>query len=147
MKLDRDTELMNAFFKLFFSFRPKKIQDGKKPFEMLILKGIIENDRKNSSITPTDICNEFNISKSAVTFVLNSLEKNGYIIRKIQKQDRRKTVILPTKKAKDNDELITDFYKKLFGEFYLELGKDDADKLIEYLSKANDFFVEKMDNK
>ncbi|MDY0278612.1 MAG: transcriptional regulator [Acholeplasma sp.] len=48
---------------------------------------------KNEAVSPGDISSEMNISTARVATALNMLEEKKYIIRKIDKQDRRRILV------------------------------------------------------
>lgn len=68
--------------------------------EMVVLKRLFNNDSsEGSSMCMSDIHHNLYISKPAVSQILNSLEKKGYINRYIDKNDRRKILVTATPAA------------------------------------------------
>lgn len=65
-----------------------------------ILGFIKKNDNMNRDVYQKDIEAEFKIRRSSVTSVLNTMEKNGYVIRQSVMSDARLKKLVLTDKAK-----------------------------------------------
>lgn len=65
-----------------------------------ILGFIDYNDKINKDVYQKDIEAEFKIRRSSVTSVLNTMEKNGYVIRQSVLSDARLKKLVLTEKAK-----------------------------------------------
>ncbi len=65
-----------------------------------ILGFIKKNDNMNRDVYQKDIEAEFKIRRSSVTSVLNTMEKNGYVIRQSVISDARLKKLVLTDKAK-----------------------------------------------
>ena len=69
--------------------------------EIFVMKNIEKCcDETNKNINVLDIHNELHITKPAVSQMLSSLEKRGYISRKINTDDRRKIAATLTEEGK-----------------------------------------------
>ncbi len=141
--MERYVDLMDAIMRLNMFFRPGRALFGRKPVEVMLLKEIITKDYENVEVTPTYLCKEFGLSKSMVTSILNTLEEENYIERRIDQNDRRKMIILPTQKARDDQQKIMEILKDSFCELSKDLGEEDTKLFISYLEKAHNFFQEK----
>ena len=125
--------------KLFIFFKPKKISDL-KPIEFIVLKAIRLNGRDNDNcVTPSKICDELGLSKSALTAILNSLEDKQIIERNLSHNDRRMIILTLTEKGQ---ELINDCHAEIrtpFINLSEYLGEEDTLKLIDLLNKSYEF--------
>lgn len=111
---ENDFDMLESYERIIFKMKtsiqrvfinsPLSIRD------FLILKIVLEYEENGDTITSSEISRSFCISRSAVSQFIASLENRGYIIRKTNKNDKRKTYLLATNAAK---ELIDD-YKRRF---------------------------------
>lgn len=69
--------------------------------EYFILKTIDESVSEGNKITSSDISRQFGVSRAAVSQYISSLESEGYILRYNSENDRRRTYLITTEKAKD----------------------------------------------
>ncbi|NLA86495.1 MAG: MarR family transcriptional regulator [Clostridiales bacterium] len=68
--------------------------------EFTLLMGISNNSPcRDNNVCLSDIHSHLHVTKPAVSQMLNSLEKRGFILREIDKNDRRKISILLTQKG------------------------------------------------
>lgn len=106
--------------------------------EFFVLKLIREYEENGNMITSSEISRLFCISRSAVSQFIASLEKRGYIVRKTDKNDKRKTYLSATADAKD----ILDDYKKGFSEILCgmreKMGSKRFNMLLELASDASE---------
>lgn len=65
-----------------------------------ILGFVAFNDRNGADVYQKDIETEFKIRRSSVSSVLDTMEKNGYIIRQAVQTDARLKKLVLTEKAK-----------------------------------------------
>ncbi|MBQ8603605.1 MAG: MarR family transcriptional regulator [Oscillospiraceae bacterium] len=95
-------------------------------------------NRQGKSVYQKDIETEFRIRRSSVTSVLNTMEKNGYILRRTAHSDARlKEIILTEKAIRINDErhgLINAFESSLLA----GMSQEDISKLNSLLNKINE---------
>lgn len=138
---DKAYVFAQSLSKLLIHFKPHKFMTEIKPTEMMVIMCLYHN--RNNDMTPSDICDELGLSKSALTAILNSLENKEYIIRKLCKDDRRRFLISLTSSA---DKLIIDNHQKVNAAIINiaeHLGEEDTDKFIELLTKANTYLEKK----
>lgn len=81
--------------------------------DAFILKHIFECERNGSPVTSSDISRMMNVSRSAVSQIMSSLEKRGYIVGRADKNDKRKTYLHPSNKGK---ETVTDFNSRFLSD-------------------------------
>lgn len=89
-----------------------------------ILGFIKKNDDMNRDVYQKDIEAEFKIRRSSVTSVLNTMEKNGYVIRQSVMSDARLKKLVLTGKAKQVSQAhhnsIESFERNLIGNMTVE---------------------------
>ncbi|MBR2027626.1 MAG: MarR family transcriptional regulator [Oscillospiraceae bacterium] len=73
---------------------------GLNGLQARILGFIDKNDRAGRSVYQRDIEMEFKIRRSSVSSVLDTMEKNGYVLRCQSRQDARLKQLVLTEKAK-----------------------------------------------
>lgn len=92
--------------------------------------------------TPARISQEFNVNTSRVAAVLNSLEKKGYIERRNDPIDKRKTNVYITEQGKIyGQEMCLNTIEKLSKTLEL-LGEDDAKEYIRIMKKIINIIYE-----
>ena len=88
------------------------------------------------------ICETLHITKPAVTYILNSFEKEVYITRSIDTNDRRRIVIKLTDKgkkfARDQEKAYERFFEGLLGRF----GDSNTKEFISLLNRFGDILNE-----
>ena len=89
------SDFINAFLRLKET-RSKFLAKGDVSWGGLAILKKLEADGNVNGI-----CEMLHITKPAVTYMLNSFEKNGYITRSIDANDRRRIDIKPTGKGKE----------------------------------------------
>ena len=90
---------------------------------------------KGEAVLPGEICQEMDVSTARVAATLNSLEKKGLITRQIDKNDRRKILVMVTDNgkilAKKHQQKVVSIAAKM-----LELlGEHDAKEYIRITGK------------
>jgi DNA-binding MarR family transcriptional regulator len=116
---------------------------GIKPSEFILLHLLLEHcDDISVGMKVTEISEQLQITPSAVTHTINSLEKGGFIERSAAPNDRRIVLVRATDKSKE-------IMKKLYAERvqFIEglvtyLGEHDSKEFIRLFSKALDYFNE-----
>lgn len=76
-----------------------------------------------------------NVTKPAVSQMLKSLEKKGYIIREIDPQDRRKIVIKTTAEGDRLTNEMKRFSEDLITEVIRRFGDENTEKLIDLFDR------------
>ncbi len=67
---------------------------------------------EGNKITSSDISRQFGVSRAAVSQYISSLESEGYILRYNSENDRRRTYLITTEKAKDITRKIDSYLNK-----------------------------------
>lgn len=102
-------------------------------------------DRK--FVTPTEISNAINISKSRSTAILNTLRKKGFVNVTKGKKDKRKLIVSLNDLGADALLIKKTHAETLFDEYLTELGDEYAQKLIDFLDKSVEIAKNKLNNK
>lgn len=89
-----------------------------------------------------DICDVLHISKPAVTYMLNSLEKDGCITRSIDASDRRRIEIRLTEKGKKLVETHKIPYENFINELLTRLGDNYIRDFIKLINQFTDVMDE-----
>lgn len=80
------------------------------------------------------------ISKPAVSYILNSLEKKNYITRKIDLCDRRKISISITDEGRAAADQSMKKYYGIWAEIVRRFGENNMRQLIELLTDLNNLY-------
>jgi len=102
----------------------------------LVILGIIaanENETK-----PSWISREMNVSSARVATALNNLEDKGWIIRRINQDDRRQILVEITETGKATIEKHWQFMLSQIVEVMRLLGEHDARELIRIIKKVGE---------
>lgn len=80
------------------------------------------------------------ISKPAVSYILNTLEKKSYITREIDSKDRRKISIIATPEGIAAAEQCSKKYDEMWNQILRDYGEADMQRLVELLTRLTDLF-------
>lgn len=113
--------------------------------ELFILQSIAcgcgHSDCVSTNLDVPRIQEKLQITKPAVSYILNSLEKKNYIRREIDPKDRRKISITATpegiRAAAESTRICDDVWNTLMERF----GGEDMLRLLEMLNRLNDVCV------
>jgi DNA-binding HxlR family transcriptional regulator len=107
--------------------------------EVVVLKGIKDHVFDSGELTiPALLC----ISRAAVSQLLGGMEKNGYILREINKANRRKLSISLTEKGRAAAEEHEHKFMELLAEIVDRFGEKDMKQLIRLSSRFMDTIEE-----
>lgn len=112
--------------------------------EMFLIK--IDMLSSNHNVKVNDLVNLLKFAPSTVSTILKALEDNGYIIREINKDNRREVFVYLTDKGKSRLDSAKKHHFDMVSDLISYLGEDDAVKLIEILEKTTCFFEERHKN-
>ena len=85
-----------------------------------------------------EIQKKLHISKPAVSYILNTLEKKNYITREIDPEDRRKIAINATPQGQAAAEESSLRYDRAWRELLSGFGEDNMQHLIQLLTLLNE---------
>jgi DNA-binding MarR family transcriptional regulator len=118
--------------------RPKPKDSNLRPSEMMVLM-VLGHHRLTggNSVVPSELSKELNLSRPALTPILNELETKGFIRREFDDKDRRRTKIV-MEEAKFH-EIKAGFgnYSERFQYMIDRFEPDELNTLYRLLSKAN----------
>jgi DNA-binding MarR family transcriptional regulator len=111
--------------------------------EFFVMKAIEGNTawpEHNSSVS--DMPKQLMISKPAMSQLLNGLEKKGYLVREIDKLDRRKISVTLTPKGQDILVLTKDYADNMLETVISRFGEDNARQLVKLFTRLTDISEE-----
>ncbi|MDD8048962.1 MAG: MarR family winged helix-turn-helix transcriptional regulator [Thomasclavelia sp.] len=97
-----------------------------------------------ATIEKFDISNQKELSKflhitpASLSVRLDKLEQNGYIKREVDKNDRRNTIVITTKKSKDIFSKNQEIEKIIKETIFKGFSSEDKEQFINYLNKIKD---------
>ena len=84
---------------------------------------------------------KLHISKPAISYILNTLEKKNYITREIDPKDRRKVSISATPEGRAAAEQSMKKYDKIWDEILERFGEDNMKNLIELIQSLDELYA------
>lgn len=142
MNIDLKTQLIHSIFqfkKLASTGFGMDIADNKNEInmsELILMNGIANNtvDSENN-IGISDVQRYLSVSKAAVSQMLSSLEKKGYINRDIDKNNRRNLVITLTPNGRRILDNQYDNFSDKLGKIISHLGENDVMQMITIVNR------------
>jgi len=102
---------------------------------------------KQDYIRAADLSDILELSRPSITRILNSLESRGFIVRSIDKKDRRSINIELTEAGIEALENANRKVLSIAERLVEVLGDSDTDKLIELIDKLADIYKKMLDEK
>lgn len=116
--------------------------------ELVVMRGLEENcPYSDNNISISEVQDGLHITKSAISQMMNSLEKKGFIQRKIDTEDRRKIVVTLTKAGKDILKETKESANQNLDKIISNLGDDNTKQFIELLNQVSDIAEELKEGK
>ena len=84
---------------------------------------------------------KLHISKPAISYILNTLEKKKYITREIDPKDRRKVSISATPEGRAAAEQSMKKYDEIWDEILERFGEDNMKNLIELIQSLDELYA------
>ncbi len=112
--------------------------------EMVILQSIAGTCCRECPCMNLDvpkIQKKLNISKPAISYILNTLEKKNYITREIDPKDRRKVSISATPEGKAAAEQSKKKYDAIWNELLTRFGEDNMRQLLGLMHDLDDLYI------
>ncbi|MDD5312415.1 MAG: MarR family transcriptional regulator [Dehalococcoidia bacterium] len=94
--------------------------------------------QRKGTVNLSDITKMSHKDKSTITGVINQLEKNGYIIKKRDNQDRRFVYIEPTEKSKKVQPALRNISEKMNSRLFKGLSEEEKETLFKLVSKISE---------
>jgi len=124
-------EFLQTIYK-YYQARAQQQLNNAMHGEAFALQYIAVHD--NATI-PSDIKNAMSVSSARIAMVLNSLEDKGLIVRQIDKQDRRRTILKLTsageERAKESSQELLGVARKMLE----HLGEEDAKHCVRIMGR------------
>lgn len=133
--------------KSFMQFRKTGWHDKKiagfNPSEFRVLAAILRGaNEQNTEMKVSEISQTLKVTPPTVTQIINSIEKDGFVERMIDPEDRRAVKIKLTPAGIE----AVNMAKKAFTETFIGLidylGEEESDHLAELLFKVQEYFNE-----
>lgn len=143
-----DSGLREEFFGAMMRY--KKVEAGfssqceMQMNELAILQSIAGRcacgDCNGVNLDMADIQKKLQISKPAVSYILNTLEKKDYIIREIDARDRRRIFISATPAGLAAAEQFGRNYDAMWEQMLTQFGTEDMTRLVELMTRLVQLF-------
>lgn len=124
----------------------ERIVDMKKS-EFIMLAMVDTATRKNGSVTVSQISNEMRLSNAAISKTISELEDNGYIVKSINRSDKRKIHLELTEKGKEKLAATKKEMDYFFDAVFNRFGKDNTEKLWELVNLLYDITAEEAERR
>jgi DNA-binding MarR family transcriptional regulator len=148
-KDDKIQEIENTMISMHqLAFRSHGSRHGFIPSSVMLLGKTIGDHYRQSDepLSTTQLAEKMDISLSAVTQLLDVLEKKGFVTRRKSDQDRRITLVELTKKSQRHFKHFNrhrDQHSQILKELVDYLGPKDSDEMIRLMKRINDFVSER----
>ena len=127
-------ELLVELHRFLFWFKPKHKKSELSLAEIMVLTVLYkEQCSTKQDVLPSYLSNELGLSRSALSPILNGLEKNGCIERILDENDRRQIII---RLKKNPDEMMFERKEKII-EMMNVLSIDEIAQFYTLLQKIN----------
>ena len=140
-------ELREQFFTSIIHFR--KLEDSlcseceMQMNEMMILQSIAAGccDCPRMNLDVPKMQNKLHISKPAISYILNTLEKKDYITREIDPKDRRKVSIRATDKGRAAARQSMNRYDEIWETLLGRFGEDNMRQLVDLIHTLDELLL------
>lgn len=107
--------------------------------ELVVMRGLERNCPNSDSNTGVaKVQKQLHITKSAISQMMTSLEKKGYIERMIDPEDRRKRIVTLTAAGKDVLNKTKETTNHNLNEIFSSLGDENIKQFINLLNQVSD---------
>lgn len=107
--------------------------------EFILMREVAENTKElYNSMALTEVREYLSVSKAAVSQMLNSLEKRGYIVREIDPNNRRNIIVILTEEGKTVFEKKNQEFYDRFEMVIRGIGEKDVSQFIAMINKMSD---------
>jgi DNA-binding MarR family transcriptional regulator len=136
-------QLMDQIHRFIRLNRPKPKESTLRPSEMMVLMVLGHRLMSHKgSVVPSELSKELNLSRPALTPILNDLEEKGLIRREFDSVDRRRTkIVLQEKKFHEIKGGFGDYSERI--RLLMEkMDKEELVSLFNLLNKANQIITD-----
>ncbi len=139
-------ELVRSLLEKLMEFRKCKIHkhveiDNFTHSQKMVMFSLHDLSR-DGIVSLSDLRNLMRIAPSTLTPIITSLENDGYIVRNIDKEDRRNIYLHLSEKGKEYTNKVNSAMQKSVSDYIEFIGHDDAEELLRIISKSLEFFKE-----
>jgi len=107
--------------------------------ELILMNEIADNTAgSENNIGMSDVSKYLSVSKAAISNMLSSLEKKGYINREIDRSNRRNLIVTLTPEGRKILEFKYMEFNGMLEKVITRLGEDDANQLITILNRMTE---------
>lgn len=107
---------------------------------------ILHDLSKDGIVSLSDLRNSIKLAPSTLTPIITSLENDGYIVRNIDKEDRRNIYLHLSQKGVEYTRKINSDIENIAKDYIDFIGEEDSEQLIKIILKSMDFFKERRKN-
>lgn len=148
--MDIQQQLMVSFFRfrkigtvLPSGFSAQLEEMNVSIMEMALMKGIANNEPASSeNTTIADLQSYLFITKAAVSQMYKNLEQKGYLIRDVDKDNRRRLIVTLTPRGKEVLTAIERKMKLLLSHTISRFGEEDTIQFISFINRFADIAEE-----
>lgn len=128
-------ELLIELHRLLFWFKPKHKKSELSFAEIMVLTALYkEQCGSKQDLLPSTLSEELGLSRSALSPILNELEKKGCIERQFDENDRRQIII----RLKNNPEDFMKERKEMISIVIQSLNEEERNQFLNLLKKINE---------
>lgn len=146
--MDEKQKLREQFFAAMMRYKKTETTFSTRceiPMNELAILNVITgkcscSDCDSINLDVPDIQEKLQISKPAVSYILNTLEKKAYITREIDAKDRRKISIRATKEGIAAADQCSQRFDEMWTTLLLQFGEADMRHLVELLTGLTNLF-------
>lgn len=142
IETDRIQQLAQIMQRLHKNNQQLKIQNGIAHSEYMILQFIYCAQNKGTSTTISELSEVVQISKPAVSQMINALESKQWVERQPSKQDRRIVHVVLTEQGLEIVNTIRAFLSNRLILILEKMGAEDADDFLRLLDKFTNIMSE-----
>jgi DNA-binding MarR family transcriptional regulator len=119
---------------------------GLTPSEVMILSYLVRATKEEpAGIKVSDISNFLQVAPPTITQQVNNLERQGYVDRNIDKEDRRAVRIRLTEQGSDAIERAHKAFHASLAGLVAYLGEEQSEQLADLLTRTFTYFHERKD--
>lgn len=153
-----DNSKAYEFFKAFIMLKKSKMEEiikfksentqsenmilvaiSEKTLNDNLVNNILKSKVKDNKIHLNKLREFMNIAPSTITPIITSLEEKGYVVREIDKEDRRNIYVHLTKKGIQHTKTMQSGLINNINEYIKFMGKEDTDEFIRLINKTNEY--------
>ncbi|WP_418791838.1 MarR family winged helix-turn-helix transcriptional regulator [Phosphitispora sp. TUW77] len=134
--MEGNAEKIYQLLEKFHKLKQNKKTSGDLPRSgFIMLKKIRMNSSENEGVTISALSELLQISKSAVSQMINYLENKGYVNRIITRSDRRLVYVMLTESGEQYLNKEAQYFMQGMAQIFAEMGKEDTEELLRLLEK------------